>query len=128
MHTQLKSINLNLNGRDLCMAGSIILNCILTKEDRRTLIQLIWGLLVGCEHSEDCSCKNRIVLLLTQFWPIYTLFKMKLVLKGLNILIWYDTFSPQWNDWAHCCPQHKPLIKTRAWLSWLNQALIGSWL
>jgi len=56
---KVKSINLNLNGRDLCMAGSIIFNCILKKEDRRMLTQLIWGLLVGCEHSDDCSCKNR---------------------------------------------------------------------
>jgi len=34
---KVKSINLNLNGRDLCMAGSIIFNCILKKEDRRML-------------------------------------------------------------------------------------------
>jgi hypothetical protein len=52
-------LNLNLNGRDLCMAGSIIFKCILRKEDRRMLTQLMWGLLVGCEHSDDCSCKNR---------------------------------------------------------------------
>ena len=28
MQAKLKPINLNLNGRDMCMAGSIILNCL----------------------------------------------------------------------------------------------------
>ena len=53
MKAKLKSVNLNINGRDLCMAGRIIFNCILIKEERRTLTHLIWGLLVGCKHSED---------------------------------------------------------------------------
>ena len=116
MHTKLKSINLNLNGRDLCMAGSKIFNSILRKEDRKMLTQFIWGLLVGCEHSDDGLCSDQSTHSL----------KWSLSLKCLNIFICYETFSSQLNDWAHCCLQHEPLNKTRIWLRWLSQALTGS--
>jgi hypothetical protein len=49
----------NLNGRDLCMAGGIIVKCILKKGTERCSTQLIWGLLVDCEHGNDCLCKTK---------------------------------------------------------------------
>jgi hypothetical protein len=39
--------SINLNGRDLCMAGSKILNCILRKEDRRMLYLVNLGTVSG---------------------------------------------------------------------------------